>query len=162
TGLYTLDVTYSTPKLLLPDMTGSDFRTVVDMAAPGDSVPVSFTVENRGGGDSGNFRVQVLLGANTQFGDSSTVLTTFTRAELVKGASGRDFSSPAGFSVTVPAGQVPGPMYIGLRIIPDPTRASAGLYDKSGVHRGLDWEPLTITAPLPTGATDLSQADTGL
>ena len=162
TGLYTLDVTESTSTLLLPDMTGSSFRTGLDMASPGDSVPVSFTVQNRGGVDPGNFRVQVLLGENTMFGDSSPVLATFTRSELVADATGRDFSTPPGFSVTIPAGQAPGPMDIGLRIIPDPTMESAGLYDKSGVHRGLDWEPLTITAPLPPGATDLSQADAGL
>ena len=62
TGLYTLDVTDSTSTLLLPDLTGSSFRTGLDMASPGDSVPVSFTVQNRGGVDPGNFRVQVLLG----------------------------------------------------------------------------------------------------
>jgi hypothetical protein len=162
TGLYTLDVTYSTSTLLLPDVTGSEFRTGLDMAASGDSVPVSFTVQNRGGVDPGNFRVQVLLGDNTLFGDSSPVLATVTRSELVADATGRDFSTPPGFGVTIPAGQAPGLMDIGLRIIPDPTMASAGLYDKSGVHRGLDWEPLTIAAPLPPGATDLSQADAGL
>src|SRR5262249_30602782 len=45
-GLYKLDVTESTSTLILPDMTGSVFRTGVDMAAPGDVVPVNFTVEN--------------------------------------------------------------------------------------------------------------------
>ncbi len=149
TGLYTLDVTHSTSTILLPDVAGSSFRTGVDMAAPGDSVPLSFTVQNRGGTDPGNFRVQLLLGATTLFDESSTVLATFTRAELVADATGRDFSTPAGFSVTIPAGQPPGPMDIGLRIIPDPAMESAGTYDKSGVHRGTDWEPLTITAPLP-------------
>ncbi len=158
TGLYTLAVTDSTSTLLLPDVTGSSFRTGLDMTSPGESVPVSFTVQNRGGVDPGNFRVQVLLGDNTLFGDTSPVLATFTRSELVVDATGRDFSTPPGFNVTIPAGQASGPMEIGLRIIPDPTMSSAGLYDKSGVHRGLDWEPLTITAPLPAGATDLSQA----
>jgi hypothetical protein len=44
--------------LLLPDMTGSPFRTGADVAASGDSVPVSFTVENRGVADSRDFQVQ--------------------------------------------------------------------------------------------------------
>ncbi len=62
TGLYTLDVTRSTTTPLMPDLTGSSFRTGVDMAAAGDTVPVNFTVQNRGGADPGNFQVQVLLG----------------------------------------------------------------------------------------------------
>ena len=63
TGLYTLDVTAHDVGALMPDLTGSSFRTGLDMAAPGDSVPVSFTVQNRGGADPGNFQVQVLLAA---------------------------------------------------------------------------------------------------
>ena len=37
--------------------------------------------------------------------------------------TGRDFSSPAGFSVTLPAGQPSGPAYLGLRIVADPSGA---------------------------------------
>ena len=73
----------------MPDLTGSSFRTGVDMAAAGDTVPVSFTVENRGGADPGNFQVQVLLGDSNVFDSSSQVLATFTRAELVPDATGR-------------------------------------------------------------------------
>ena len=53
--------------------------------------------------------------------------------------------------MTVPAGQPSGPAYIGLRIVADPAVPEAGLYDKSGVHRGSDWEPLTIVTPAPAG-----------
>ena len=88
----------------MPDLTGSSFRTGVDMAAAGDTIPVNFTVQNRGGADPGNFQVQVLLADSNLFDSSSQVLATFTRAELVADATGRDFSSPAGFSVTLPAG----------------------------------------------------------
>ena len=104
TGLYTLDVRLTTRRRCMPDLTGSSFRTGVDMAAAGDTVPVSFTVQNRGGADPGNFQVQVLLADSNLFDSSSQVLATFTRSELVADATGRDFSSPAGFSVTVPAG----------------------------------------------------------
>ena len=62
-------------------------------------------------------------------------------------ATGRSFSSPAGFSVTLPAGWASGPAYLGLRIVADPAVPEAGLYDKSGVHRGSDWEPLTVVTP---------------
>ena len=108
TGLYTLDVDLETSTPPMPDLTGSSFRTGVDMAAAGDTVPVSFTVQNRGAADPGNFQVQVLLAANNLFDSSSQVLATFTRAELVTDATGRDFSSPAGFAVTVPAGRTVG------------------------------------------------------
>ena len=133
----------------MPDLTGSSFRTGVDMAAAGDTVPVNFTVQNRGGADPGNFQVQVLLADSNLFDSSSQVLATFTRAELVTDATGRDFSSPAGFSVTLPAGQPSGPAYLGLRIVADPAVPEAGLYDKSGVHRGSDWEPLTVVTRAP-------------
>ena len=44
----------------------------------------------------------------------------------------------------------------------DPNVPEAGLYDKSGVHRGSDWEPLTVVTRDTTGATDLSEVDPGL
>ena len=111
----------------MPDLTGSSFRTGVDMAAAGDTIPVNFTVQNRGGADPGNFQVQVLLSDSNLFPSSSLVLATFTRAELVTDATGRDFSSPAGFSVTLPAGQPSGPAYLGLRIVADPNGARGRL-----------------------------------
>ena len=67
TGLYTLSVTAHDASPLMPDLTGSSFRTGVDMAAAGETVPVSFTVENRGGADPGNFQVQVLLSRHQSF-----------------------------------------------------------------------------------------------
>ncbi len=147
---------------LQPDLTGSSFRTGLDMAAAGDNVPVIFSVENRGGADPGNFQVQVLLSDSNLFDSSSLVLATVSRASLVAGPTGRDFSSPAGFTVTMPLGPSSGPAYLGLRIVTDPAVPEAGLYDKSGVHRGSDWEPIGITNRVPAGATSLSQVDTGL
>ena len=162
TGLYTLSVTLTTSTPLMPDLTGSSFRTSVDMAAVGDVIPVNFTIENRGAADPGIFQVQVLLSDSSLFDSSSQVLATLPRWDLVTDASGRDFSSPAGFSVTVPAGVSSGPAYIGLRIVADPGVPEAGLYDKSGVHRGSDWEPLTIVSRAGANTTDLSQVDSDL
>jgi FG-GAP-like repeat/Bacterial pre-peptidase C-terminal domain len=162
TGLYTLSVTLTMSAPLMPDLTGSSFRTGVDMAAAGDTIPVNFTVQDRGGADPGNFQVQLLLSESNIFPGSSQVLATFTRGELVTDATGRDFSSPAGFTVTLPAGQPSGPADLGLRIVADPNVPDAGLYDKSGVHRGLDWEPLTVVTRAAAGATDLSNVDAGL
>ncbi len=79
TGRYQLDVDVSKATPLLPDMAGSSFRSGVGMAAPGDSVPVNFTVENRGGADPGNFQVQVLLADSNLFDGTSQVLATFPR-----------------------------------------------------------------------------------
>jgi hypothetical protein len=161
TGLYTLNVRLSTAPLM-PDLTGSSFRTAVDMAAAGDTVPVTFTVDNRGAADPGEFQVQVLLGATSRLDSPAPVLATLTRAELVAGATNRSFSSPAGFSVTVPPGYQSGPAVLGLRIVADPSVSEAGLADKSGVHRGSDWSPLTIVTASTPGTTDLSTVDSGL
>lgn len=162
TGSYTLSVTLETSTPLEPDLTGSSFRTGDPMAATGETVPISFTVENRGGADPGNFEVQVLLSDSNIFPSSSLVLATYTRAELVANPTGRDFSSQAGWSVTLPSGQPSGPAYLGLRIVADPTVPEAGLYDKSEVHRGSDWEPLTVVTRVTAGTTDLSQVNAGL
>ena len=161
TGLYTLDVR-ETSAPLMPDLAGSSFRTGLDMAAAGESIPVNFTVQNRGGADPGNFQVQVVLAPNNLFDSSSKVLVTFSRAQLVADATGRSFSSPAGFSVTVPSGWAAGPADIGLRIVADPHVPEAGLYDKSGVHRGSDWEFLTVDTANVAGSASLSAVNAGL
>src|SRR5207249_3967954 len=123
------------------------------------TVPVRFTVENRGAGDPGNFQVEVLLASNNLFGSSSTLSQTFTRADLTVDLTGRRFSSPAGFAITLPTGLPSGPLFVGVRIDPDPAVLDAGLFDKSGVHRGSDFETLTVLTPVPAGVRDLSQAD---
>ena len=161
TGLYTLDVRLTSGPLR-PDLTGSSFRTGLDMAAPGERVPVSFTVQNRGAADPGNFQVQVEIAPNNLFDSSAQVLATFTRSQLVADATGRSFSSPAGFTVKVPAGWAAGPADLGLRIVADPAVPEAGLYDKSGVHRGSDWEFLTVVTANPGGSADLSAIGAGL
>jgi hypothetical protein len=132
------------------------------MAAPGDAVPIAFAVQDRGGADPGQFQVQVLLGGSNLFDASSQVLATFARGNLVPDAAGHSFSSPPGFAVTLPATRPSGPAFLGLRIVVDPNVPEAGLYDKSGVHRGIDWQPLTIETPAPAGAIDLSRVDAGL
>ena len=162
TGLYTLNVTLTTSAPLMPDLTGSSFRTGVDMAAAGDTIPVSFTVQNRGGADPGNFQVQVLLSDSNLFPAPRWCWRRLRGGNWSPTRPGRDFSSPAGFSVTLPAGQPSGPAYLGLRIVADPNVPEAGLYDKSGVHRGSDWEPLTVVTRATAGATDLSEVDSGL
>ena len=90
------------------------------------------------------------------------MLATFTRTSLIAGARGRDYTLPADFSITVPAGEPSGSDFNGVRIIPDPAVPEAGLDDKSGVHRGVDWEPLTIVSRAADGSTDLAQVDVGL
>src|SRR5262249_5025579 len=135
----------------MSDVTGSSFRLAQSTAAPGETVPVSFTVENRGTADPGNFKVQVLLARNNLFDGSAQVAWTFSRSDLT--ATGQSFSSPAGFAITLPAGLASGPLVVGLRIIPDQGVPDASSSDKSGVHRGVDWETLTVLTPVPAGVT---------
>src|SRR5262249_28349010 len=137
-GLYTLDLQRTPQTQLFADVVGSSFRVGATTAVPGDSLPVNFTVESRGGIiDPGNFQVKVVLADNQLFNDA-TVVKTFAPGDLVPDATSHRFSSPVGFSVTVPAGQASGPLFVGLQILPDSSLPDAGLPDKSGVHRGVD------------------------
>jgi hypothetical protein len=145
-----------------PDLTGSSFRLGADTATAGDTIPVSFTVDNRGGTDPGNFQVQVVLENITPFDGSAQVLATLQRSQLSVDPSGRSFSTPAGFSVTLPAVLTSGPTYIGLNIIPDPLVSETDLPDNTSVERGADFESLTIVALAAPGVTDLSAVDPGL
>jgi hypothetical protein len=162
TGLYTLDLRRTPAAPLQPDLTGSSFRLGADAAETGDRIPLTFAVENRGAVVPGHFQVEILLATNDQFDGSAQVLQTLTRADLTVDATGRHFSSPAGFGVTVPAGLPSGSFFVGLRIIPDPAVVDASSSDKSGVHAGADFEPLTLVTPVPAGETDLSLVDGNL
>src|SRR5207245_371700 len=103
-GQYTLDLRRTPEPQLFADVAGSSFRLGTTTAVPGDSLPVRFTVESRGGIiDPGNFQVQVVL-ANNQLFNDPTLVKTFARGDLVPDATGHRFSSPVGFTVTVPAG----------------------------------------------------------
>ncbi len=59
----------------------------------------------------------------------------------------------------MPAGWASGQAVVGLRIVAAPNVPEAGLYDKSGVHRGSDWEPITIVTANSASVTDLSDVD---
>jgi DNA-binding beta-propeller fold protein YncE len=157
TGLYALDLRRTPEPQLVADVAGSSFRAGATTAVPGATAPVSFTVESRGGIDPGSFQVQVLL-ANNQLFNNSTVVRTFNRSSLVADATGLRFSAPANFSVTVPPGQASGPLFVGLKIIPDSSLPDAGLPDKSGVHRGVDWEPLTVLSRVAASPAHGTQA----
>jgi hypothetical protein len=158
TGLYTLTARLTSPPLL-PDLAGSSFRTGLDMATGGESVPVSFAVENRGAVDPGKFQVQLLLSPTNVFDSSAHVLATLSRSQLTASYDGRDFTSPPGLTVTVPAGWASAQAVVGLRIVADPSVPEAGQFDKSGVHRGADWEPIAIVTSNSTGSSNLSNVD---
>ena len=162
TGLYTLDLRRTPGAPLQPDLTGSSFRLGTDAAEPGDRIPLTFAIENRGAADPGQFQVEVLLATNDRFDGSAQLLQTLTRADLTTDATMQRFTSPVGFGVTVPAGWPSGEFFVGLRILPDPAVPDASSSDKSGVHAGTDFEPLTVVTPVPAGTTDLSQADPSL
>ena len=165
TGLYTLDLRLTLGTALTPDLAGGSFRLATTGAAYGDTLSGTVTVDNRGGADAGAFDVQVVLSGNNRFGPSSLVLTTISLPGL---GAGQEFSS--GGSVTLPdlatatGAGLPssGPVYLGLRIDPAGAVPELNTHDQSGVHRGEDWETLTVLTPVPTGVTDLSKADPGL
>jgi hypothetical protein len=109
-------------------------------------------VDNRGGADAGAFAVQVVVSPDNLFGPQSLVLTTFSLTGL---RAGQAFS-PGGFTVTLPdlatataAGlPVSGQVYLGLRIDPAGAVPELNRYGQSGVHRGEDWEKLTVVTPV--------------
>jgi hypothetical protein len=161
-GIYTLNLRQIAGAPLRADLAGSSFRLGADTAAWGEPVPVRFTVENRGAADAGGFDIQVLLSSDQLFGPSSLVLKTISLAGL---ASDQAFSSgtvpvilPDLASAQVAGLSAPRPVYLGLRI--DPTHAVPELnsFDQSGVHRGSDWEALTIVTPVTASGSNHSQA----
>jgi hypothetical protein len=155
TGRYTLDLRRTVVGApLQADLAGSSFRLGTDAAAWGQTVPVTFTVENRGGADAAGFRVQVRLSANNRFSNNSfLVLATFSLANL---PAGRALSS-GNFLVGLPdaaiarAAGLPvpsGPVYLWLRIDPDGVVPESNSLHQSGVHRGSDWEKLMAVTPV--------------
>jgi hypothetical protein len=159
TGLFTLDLRRTPGAPLLADLAGSSFRLATDTATYGDTLSGTFTVENHGGAGASAFAVQVVLSPNSLFGPQSFVLTTFSLPSL---RAGQAFS-PGGFMVTLPelatstaAGlPVSGPVYLGLRIDPAGVVPELNSHDQSSVHRGEDWEKLTIVTPvMSSGSND--------
>jgi hypothetical protein len=162
TGLFALDLRRTPAAPLTADLAGSAFRLATATAAYGDTVAATFAVDNRGGADAGAFVVQVVLSPNNRFGPQSLVLTTFSLAGL---GAGQAFS-PGGFAVTLPdltsataAGfPVSGPVYLGLRIDPGGAVPELNPHDQGGVHRGADWEALTIVLPVTASGSNDSPA----
>ncbi|HKI31683.1 MAG TPA: VCBS repeat-containing protein [Gemmataceae bacterium] len=170
TGLYALDLRRA-PEPLLADLAGSSFRLLSGAtAAWGDAVSVSFQVENRGGADADpSAHVQVMLSDGNTFGGTSHLQPLLAHPlPLASLAPGQDHRSGV-LTVVFPTAAVAqadgfapsGPLFLGVQISDDPAR-DASAFDKAGVHRGADYEMLTIVTPLSGGATDLSQADPGL
>ncbi len=144
-GLYSLDMRWTAGTPLLTDLAGASFRlTTGTTAVAGDRVVGTFTVDNRGGANAGPFHVQVLLSSSNRFDPaSSTVLTTVAIASLAAGHEQHET-----FSAVLPSDVPPGSMFVGLRIDPAQTIPELNPLDQAGVHRGADWEPLTLLTPV--------------
>ncbi len=156
TGLYALNLNLTPDAPLLADVTGSAFRlTSGNTAAYGDTISGTFTIENRGGATSTGFTVQLMLSTTALF-NSNAIAVPLTPFQLASGppaelAAGQSYTdqftaqlpstSPENFSSTS------GPLFVGLVITPNNPAQDAGTVDKSGVHRGEDWESLTIVTP---------------
>jgi hypothetical protein len=149
TGLYTLELWDRAGARLLPDLAGASFRLGTDTAFWGDSVPLTFTVENRGAAAAVPFDVEVVISPYNDFDpDYSEVLQTFTVPGLGTGQGFTRDSVP----VTLPDAETIqqlgwpnlGPVFLGLRIDPQDTVAESNPFNQSGVHRGADWERLWV------------------
>jgi hypothetical protein len=162
TATYVLALSVRPGRPLKSDLAGSSFRLQESTAAWGETVHVSFSVNNRGGADAGAFTVELYFSANPRIDPATSTSLLATPISVAGLAAGAEWSTPAGgLAVTLPAGLgaiTSGPVYIGLRIVSsDPSRDS-GTFDKGGVHRGADWESVTIVKTIvktATGPTDL-------
>ncbi len=151
-------------------MTGSAFRlTSGTTAAYGDTIAGTFTIDNRGGADSTGFSVQLVLSTGTRFDgfDPSVTLPVVLSPGPPTGlAAGEAYT--ADFTATLPSSapadfpSASGPVYVGLLITPNDPAQDAGTFDKSGVHRGADFENLTLVTQASPGTTDLSSVDASL
>ncbi len=163
-GQYTLDLLRTQSAPVLPNLAGESFRLTTDTAAYGAQVTGSFTIGNRGGQDAGSFDVQLVLSPDNQFGSSSLVLQTFHLSGGL--AAGQEFESGP-FTVTLPtlsalatAGfPISATAYLGLRIDPTHSVPESNPFDQSGVHRGEDYETLTLLTPITASGTNHSQAN---
>ena len=164
--MYTLNLRRTPKAPLLADVAGSSFRLDAGVEAYGDTISGTFTVENRGGADSTGFTVQIVLSSGTRFDGldpSQTLPATLLSGPPAVLPAGQVYidqftaqlpsSAPANFPATS------GPVYVGLRIVPNDPATDSGQFDKSSVHRGEDWEKVTIVTPVPAGTTDLSSVN---
>ncbi len=167
-GLFTLNLQRTPSTTLQPNVTGSAFTLTQPQAVWGGIVTGSFTLQNRGGLAATGFSVALVLSSSTVFNGSDPTVTLTPLPAIFVPPTSLDpdsSSAPVSFSAvlpsTFPAGFArSGPVYVGLVITPGANDTDA--FDKSGVHRGLDWETLTVLTPVPAGVTDLSQVDAGL
>ncbi len=161
TGLYALDLTRTPGAALKAGLAGNSFRLATVTAAYGDTLSGTFAVENRGGAGAGAFVVEVVLSGADLVGPAR-VLTTFSVSGL---GAGQAFS-PGPFTVTLPdlatataAGlPVSGPVSLGLRIDPAGVVPELNPVAQVGVHRGEDWEALTVVTPVIASGNNHSRA----
>jgi hypothetical protein len=151
---------------LSADLAGSSFRLAETTAAWGEDVHPNFTVENRGGAGSGPFTVQLYVSPNELIDPATSIPLLSTPLTVSALAPGAEWA-PTDPTVTLPslaaasAAHLPssGPLAIGIRITPADSSSDIGTVDKGGVHRGADWESLTLITPSAGGVSDLSQVD---
>ena len=168
TGLYQLNLSLTSRAPLLSDLTGGSFRLTTEAPAYGETVSGSFTVENRGGANSSEYTLQLVLSSGTvfdSFDPSQTLPVLLSSAPPAELGAGQAYTTqftaqlPSTAPTNLPSS---GTVYVGLLITPDDPTTDSGKYDKSGVHRGEDFENLTIVTPAPAGTTDLSALDPNL
>ena len=164
TGTYTLDLAVRKNQPLQSDLASSSFRLAQTTAAWGDTVLASFNIENRGGANAGAFSVQLYVSPDPNINPSNSTPLLATPLAMDSLTAGSKWSVE-GLALTLPTGLdtlKSGPVYIGLRITLTNPGQDSGTSDKGGVHRGEDFESLTIVTPVTTNVTDLAQIDPSL
>jgi hypothetical protein len=169
-GLYTLNLRDTPAEALRADLTGASFRLNATTATYGETVSGTFRVENRGGADARPFQVQLVVAKDGRFDPaSSLVLATYAVARL--GAGQEFLPGPfTFFTATLPdlakatAAGLPGsgPVYLGLRIDAAGAVQELNPFDQRGVHRGSDWETLTIVTPITASGKNHDRASVDL
>jgi hypothetical protein len=165
TGLYALNLRLTHLTAGAPaqaDVTASSFRIASQIAVWGDTLTGTYRVENRGGAPASGFAVALELADNNLFDGSSNlqVLAPVLSSATPTGLTA-DQGYLAAFSVQLPASapagfSASGPVYLGLVITPG--TKDANKIDKAGVHRGEDWETLTVVTPISASGSNHSPA----
>jgi Beta-propeller repeat/CARDB len=94
----------------LPDLIMTNVTPNASMVSAGGTLPVTDTVANQGGADSGSFRIGYHLSTDSIYGNSDDVLISTTR--VVPGPFAAGASSPATTSLAIPSTAPGGTYYL--------------------------------------------------
>jgi hypothetical protein len=154
-GLYNLRLLKQSTSLA-PDIEVASFRILQDGSLWGDTVPVSYAVENRGGAAAGKFQVELRLSVDTRSNATGLLLMTVAVPGLPAGASTGGTLSvtlPGAPGAPPPSFPEPGQVFLGLRIQTDGMAPGTNTTVTHSPHRGTDSDVLEILTPQARSAS---------